>query len=155
MDRDDDDRDPERVPLHPSARSSARMGLNEAERVGPGLVHCRIAGYMRLTHLESAIFAANEEIRRGYRVRMFIDADDVHGYEGEARRVFQTWAKRNRDSIEGIWVLYRSPIVKMGVSLANAFTAGLIRGFASPEEFERAFATATRRSAAGEFRESR
>jgi hypothetical protein len=151
---DDDERDTDRVPLNPSARSSARLGLGEADLIAPGLIHSRVAGYVRLGHIEPIIFAANEEIRKGCRVHIYIDGDDVHGYESDVRKVFQTWAKRNRAHIEGVWVLYRSPLVKMGVSLASAFTAGLIRGFASPEEFDRALETATKRGRAGEFRHS-
>lgn len=152
---DDDERsDGDRAPLHPSARSSARLGLGEADLIAPGLVHSRIAGYVRLRHIEPIIFAANEEIRKGCRVHIYIDGDDVHGYEADVRKILQTWAKRNREHIEGIWILYRSPLLKMGVSLANAFTAGLIRGFASPEEFDRALELATKRGRAGEFRQS-
>ncbi len=150
-DYDDDD---DRVPLHPSARSSARLGLGEADVIAPGLVHSRLAGYVRLSHSEKIIFAANEQIRKGYRALVFVDGDDVHGYEGDVRKVFQTWAKRNSRDIEGVWVLFRSPLVKMGLSLAHTFTNGLIRGFASPQEFERALELATKRARAGEFRQS-
>jgi hypothetical protein len=150
---DDDEEWPDgRTPLSPSARSSARLGLGHADVIAPGLVHSRVAGYVRMQHVEPIIFAANSEIQKGYRVLVFVDGDDVHGYETEVRKVFQTWAKRNRASIQGVWVLFRSPLVKMGLNVASAFTGGLIRGYVSPEEFERAITDATRRAKAGEFR---
>jgi len=154
--QDDDDELPGdgRPPLSPSARSSARMGMGEVETVASGLLHCRVAGYVRLAHAEPIIFAANNEIRRGFRPMVFVDADDVHGYEVQVRLVFQTWAQRNRDSIEGVWVLYRSALVKMGVGLAQAFTGGVIRGYGSTEEFDRALAEATTRARSGGLRQA-
>lgn len=150
---DHDPQDDERAPLNPSARSSARMGFGEVDTVAPGLLHCRVAGYVRLEHVEPIIFAANEEIHKGYRPLLFIDGDDTHGYESEVRKVFQTWAKRNRTTIEAIVVLFRSPLVKMGLNLAQGFTGGVIRGCASTEEFDRMLSEATTRARAGGLRQ--
>jgi hypothetical protein len=136
-DEDDDDR------TSSSARSSVRRGTGEVEVVAPGLLHCRVTGYVRLEHVEQIIFTANEQIRKGYRPHLFIDGDDVHGYDTEVRKVFQTWASRNRAEIVGVWVLFRSPLVKMGLSIASALTGGVIRGFDDSNEFDKALTEAT------------
>jgi hypothetical protein len=138
---DDDDGADDRTS---SARSSTRRGTGEVEVVAPGLLHCRVTGYVRLEHVEQIIFTANEQIRKGYRPHLFIDGDDVHGYDTEVRKVFQTWASRNRADIVGVWVLFRSPLVKMGLSIASALTGGVIRGFDDSNEFDKALADATR-----------
>lgn len=142
----------DRKALHPSARSSMRIGLGEVEVIAPGLLYCRLAGYIKMEHVEQLLFAANKEIRTGFRAHLFIDADDVHGYDTEVRKVFQTWAKRNRVSVKGVWVLYRSPLVKMGLSLANAYTSGIIRGFGNSDEFDQALSEATTQARAGDLR---
>ncbi|MFO7563953.1 MAG: hypothetical protein R6X02_15005 [Enhygromyxa sp.] len=148
----DDDDDDERTSSSPSARSSTRKGSGEVELVAPGLLHCRVTGYVRLEHVEQIIFTANDQIRKGYRPHLFVDGDDVHGYDTEVRKLFQSWAGRNRADIEGVWVLFRSPLVKMGLSIASALTGGAIRGFADANEFDKALAEATRKARAGGYR---
>lgn len=139
----------ERPPLHPSARSSARLGLGEVDVITSGLLHVRLAGAIRPEHVEPIMLAGDEQIAKGYRVLIVIDADDVHGYKTEVRQIFQTWLRQNRGSIEKVWVLFRSPLLKMGVSLANAFTGGMVRAFSEPEEFDAELSKATRKAKAG------
>jgi hypothetical protein len=139
----------ERPPLHPSARSSARLGLGEVDIIKPGLLHVRLAGAIRPEHVEPIMAAGDEQIAKGYRVLLAIDADDVHGYKSEVRQVFQVWLRQNRSSIEKVWVLFRSPLLKMGVAMANAFTGGMLRSFADPEEFDAELSKATRRAQSG------
>lgn len=139
----------ERPPLHPSARSSARLGLGEVDIITPGLIHVRLAGAIRPDHVEPIMRAGDEQIANGYRLLIAIDADDVHGYKSEVRQLFQEWLRNNRGSIEKVWVLFRSPLLKMGISLANAFTGGLVRSFSDPEEFDAELSKATRKANAG------
>jgi hypothetical protein len=139
----------ERPPLHPSARSSARLGLGEVDIITPGLIHVRLAGAIKPEHIEPIMAAGDEQIAKGYRVLLAIDADDVHGYKSEVRQVFQVWLRQNRGSVEKVWVLFRSPLLKMGVSLANAFTGGMVRSFSDPEEFDAELSKATRKAQAG------
>lgn len=111
-----------------------------------------MTGYVRLEHVEQIIFTANDQIRKGYTPHLFVDGDDVHGYDTEVRKLFQTWAIRNRAQIVGVWVLFRSPLVKMGLSIAQALTGGAIRGFDDPNEFDKALADATGKARAGGLR---
>ena len=141
----------EREPLYPSARSSARMGLGQVDVLAPGLIHCRLAGKIRLEHIGPLLDAGSRAIAEGCQVLLVIDADDVHGYESEVRRALQTWIKRNEHRVSCCWMLYRSPIVKMGISLANSFTGGLVKGFSDPEEFDEAVSEATRLAQRGLF----
>jgi hypothetical protein len=145
----DDDADGDDRTSSPSARSSTRRGSGEVDVIAPGLLQCRVTGYVRLEHVEQIIFTANDQIRKGYRPHLFIDGDDVHGYDTEVRKVFQTWATRNRAQIVGVWVLFRSPLVKMGLSIASALTGGVIRGFDDANEFDKALAEATHKARAG------
>lgn len=139
----------ERPPLHPSARSSARLGLGEVDIITPGLIHVRLAGAIRPENIEPIMLAGDEQIAKGYRVLIAVDADDVHGYKTEVRQLFQSWLRQNRGSVEQVWVLFRSPLLKMGVNLANAFTGGMIRSFSDPEEFDAELSKATRKAQTG------
>ena len=139
----------ERRPLNPSARSSARLGLGEVDVLAPGLLHVRLAGSLKLEHLEPMMFGVAEQIVQGHRVLLVIDADDVHAYKSEVRKIFQSWVRDIQPEIEAIWMLYRSPVMKMGISLMNSFTGGLIQSFSDPEEFDAEISKATRRAKTG------
>lgn len=141
-----------RAPLHPSARDSARLGLGEVDVIAPGLIHARYSGKIRPEHLEPLIAAGDQVIASGYRALLVVDADDVHAYESDCRKIMQVWIADNRDHLEGVWVLFRSPLVKMALSLINAVTGGVLRGFSDPEEFDAAVAAATARAHAGGLR---
>jgi hypothetical protein len=143
----------ERTSLNPSARSSARLGLGEVDNIAPGLLHCRYAGRIRLEHVEPLMREGDRLIAEGYRLLVALDADDVHAYESEVRKVVQQWIADNRANLEGFWVLFRSPLVKMGLNVVNAFTGGALRGFTDPEAFDRELAEAAVRAHAGELRQ--
>jgi hypothetical protein len=138
--------DKKRALLHPSARDSVRLGLGEVDVIAPGLIHVRFAGKVKLEHLEPLMTAGEQAIANGYRVLIVIDADDVHAYQSECRKIFQVWIRQHDDHLEGVWVLFRSPLIKMGLGLVNAFTNGAVRGFSDPGEFDAAVAEATARA---------
>jgi hypothetical protein len=123
-----------------------RAELGEAKLVAAGVVHFRIGGHVKLAEIEKVIFAANDPIRAGLRVVLFLDGYEARGYDGEGRKVFQTWALNNRDSIEAIWVLFSSPLIKMGANLVGVFTGGLVHSVAERAEFERELDAAIRRA---------
>lgn len=137
-----------RAPLNPSARDSARLGLGEVDTIAPGLIHARFVGRVRLEHLEPLMAAGDQALADGDRLLIVIDADDVHAYDSECRKVFQTWIRERRSQLDGVWVLFRSPLIKMGLGLVNAFTNGAVRGFDDPGEFDAAVSEATTRARA-------
>jgi hypothetical protein len=139
----------ERPPLHPSARSSARLGLGEVDVITPGVLHVRLFGAIRPEHIEPLMREGDEQIAMGYRVLITIDADDVHAYKAEVRKLFQVWLVENRSNIEAVWVLFRSPLLKMFVGATNTFTGGMLRSFADPEAFDAELSKATRKAKSG------
>jgi len=125
--------------------SSARIALGEIVVVAPGVIHCRVPGYVRLDTLERIIAAADDQLRKGHRPRIFIDSAETYRYDIDVRKVFQDWVTNNRSKIEGIWVLYSSPLIKIGTSLASAFTGGAFHGYDEIEEFDRELDAAIKR----------
>jgi hypothetical protein len=139
----------ERPPLHPSARSSARLGLGEVDVITPGVLHVRLFGAIRPEHIEPLLRAGDEQIEMGYRVLITIDADDVHAYKAEVRKLFQLWLVENRRNIEEVWVLFRSPLLKMFVGATNTVTGGMLRSFEDPETFDAELSKASRKAKTG------
>ena len=119
--------------------------------MAPGVLHARMAGAIQPEHIRPLIEASDAMIQRGYRVLLAIDADDVHGYKTEVRKIMQLWMRQNRGDIEKVWVLFRSPLIKMGISMVNAFTGGMIRAFSDPEEFDAEIARMVERAHQGYF----
>lgn len=124
--------------------SSERIALGEIVVVAPGVVHCRVPKYVRVDTLERIIAAAEEQLQAGYRPRVFIDSAETERYDIEVRKVLQDWVTDNRTRLEGIWVLYSSPLIKIGTSLANAFTGGAFHGYDKIEEFDQELDAAIR-----------
>lgn len=122
--------------------ASSTEDLGEVKRVAPGVISFQIGGYVRLAAIEQVIVAANAEIRLGRRVSLFLDGYTAVGYDGEGRKLFQTWALGNRDDIEGIWVLFSSPLIKMGASLVGAFTGASVVSLTDRHKFEQLLAHA-------------
>jgi hypothetical protein len=133
---DDNTGDQDPPPLR-ATPSSARIALGEIVVVAPGVIHCRVPAYVRLDTLERIIAAADEQLRTGHRPRVFIDSAETERYDIEVRKVFQDWVTGNRSKIEGVWVLYSSPLIKIGTSLASAFTGGAFHGYDDIEKFDK------------------
>jgi hypothetical protein len=125
------------------------MGLGQADVIAPGLIHCRLAGHVRAEHIQPVLDAGDAQILAGFRVLIVIDADDVHAWKSEVRQIFQAWLVGNAKCVEKAWVMYRSPVIKMGLSLMNAQTDGLVILFDDPDAFDAAVEAATRRARAG------
>ena len=138
----DEDHKQSARPLMPSARTSTRLGLGEVDVIAPGVLHFRFAGKITLGQAQIIVRAGNESITRGDKPLIAIDASDVHAYESDVRRLIQSWLKRNRTQIAGCWMLFRSPVVKMGINLINSVLDGAIRPFDDYEEFDRELARA-------------
>lgn len=122
-------------PLH-GTPSSARIALGEIVVAAPGVIHCRVPAYVRLDTLQRILDAADDQLRQGHRPRVFIDSAETERYDIDVRKVLQDWVLENRNKIEGIWVLYSSPLIKIGTSLASAFTGGAFHGYDDIEKFD-------------------
>jgi serine/threonine protein kinase len=87
----------------------------------------------------SAMRRAGElTIAAGYRPSAFVDAVDVKGYTPEHRAVSSRWIGRALPDLEGMHVLTRSPMVQMGIAVANLMFGGAIKTYADREPFDRA-----------------
>jgi hypothetical protein len=133
----------------PRARSSARLEIGEVVVVAPGLIQARFAGRICVATVEPLMSAVDEQIRQGYRPHLFVDVAESDEYDTDARTMFTNWLAGTRKQMKGVWVLYSSPLVKMGLWLARAFTDGAINGSDDAEEFDRVLDEAKQRAREG------
>lgn len=136
--------------LFPSARSSMRLGLGEVDVIAPGLLHVRFAGHLRVQHIEPMISAGEQMIAHGFRPLIVMDAHDVHAYEAEVRRRWQRFLVHHKDAIFGSWVLFRSPLFKMAITLINPMVGGTMKPFTKFEAFDEAVSEMTERARRGD-----
>lgn len=108
--------------------------------MAPGVLHVRFAGHLQAEHVHPMIAGGDLAIAQGFRPLVAIDAHDVHAYETEVRKMWQRWLFEHRERVFANWVLFRSPLIKMAVTLINPVVGGIIRPFASAQEFDIALA---------------
>ena len=122
---------------------AAFLGEDAEEALGrgiwwPALHATKQAGPSRLgTLVRLLLLACDESVREVAEALpgCLIDdlvANEVITVDGLTARA----ALDIRPHADGVWMLYRSPVIKMGIGLMNAFTGDLIRGFTDPEEFD-------------------
>lgn len=86
-------------------------------------------------------------LKAGIRPHLFVDLEQVSGYDTEYRHAIGRWARRVETDVEGWFFLVRSRIVAMGVTLSTLHARAPIKATAKRSEFETAMQTASRGSA--------
>lgn len=101
-------------------------GALRIRRLGPRSSHFILTGHLETT-LTAAIVAEGARISAGGRAIAFHDWSGLRTYSSEARRLNTEWALAHRHNFELLWILVSSPIVAMGVNVANLALGGFIR----------------------------
>jgi hypothetical protein len=71
----------------------------------------------------------NEALRRSDRLTLLVDFWDAPGYDSPLRVALTEWTVEHRSQLDTIHVLARSPIVRMGISVANLALGGLVKTY--------------------------
>lgn len=137
-------------PLIPGARRTAgKNGTCDVWRPASHVVCFRVSG---MGHTEFFDWVKPEleaavAMHRG--VYCFADAYELNDYEKGLREGFTTWFKQHRLELAGIRVLVKSPIVKMGVSIANLALGGFVQSYLARLPYEMELTRASKESALG------
>jgi hypothetical protein len=86
-------------------------------------------------------------LRAGIRPHLFVDLEQISGYDTEYRHAIGRWARRVETDVEGWFFLVRSRIVAMGVTLSTLRARAPIKATARRSEFDAAIQTAVHRDA--------
>lgn len=86
---------------------------------------------------------ANPEIRRwtdalrlAPKAKLVIDFWEMDSYDSKLRVLMQEWASKRTKEVE-VFVLAKSKLVVMGVSVANLAVGGIIKAYSRREDFDR------------------
>jgi hypothetical protein len=83
-----------------------------------------------------------DRVMEGGRVHIFHHWADVAGYDAEARNASRAWAASRASKITETHFLVRSPILRMGISVASLALNRPLHAHSDAREFERLLDTA-------------
>jgi hypothetical protein len=81
----------------------------------------------------------------GIRPDLFIDLDDMTGYDSEYRQEVSKWGARFYRRFGEVRFLVRSKIIAMGIAVSNLTAGGRLRPTTRRSEFQSALAAAITR----------
>ncbi len=104
----------------------------------PGVLVTEVTGY--LAHEFALALVAHLETitRSGQLALQFHDWFGVTGYDIRAQRDLTAWHAKHRAKVERLDIGVRSPMLRMGVTVANVPLRGLIRLHDEEQAFDRA-----------------
>jgi hypothetical protein len=114
---------------------STNIGQLAVWTPGQGFLVARLAGYGE-AEFAGPILDALEKILLTKRVvRLFFDAEQLHGYDSQLRTTLTEQFRNERSKIEVFRVLSRSRLVGLGISVANLALSGLVTVHSKRAEF--------------------
>lgn len=126
----------------PRQEVSAERGKATLEQRGPQVLVVTIGGHAD-GELSRALFSAiRAAVERIGVADVFINTAAMTSYDKEMRLDGVEWVREQRRLLRSVHVLVRSPIVKMGLSVANLALGGFLKGHDRTTSFDRALADA-------------
>jgi hypothetical protein len=114
-------------------------------RLAPGSLLTTHVGYDDGEHHADMLELLEAEIRAEGRSYFWVNAYDQRGFAGDQREFAAQWLKRNRPSLNGVGVLFKSRAMDMALSLLSMLSRqhGFIQFYSKIAEFEDAIAKVT------------
>ena len=113
--------------------SSIRVDWSHAN-----VVALTVVGYGHAAFGPPWLRRATEALRTSERLTLLIDFWDMPSYDSQLRVSMTEWALEHRSRLEPTHMLARSPIVRMGVAVANLALGGLIKAYALRANYDAA-----------------
>jgi hypothetical protein len=115
-----------------------KRGAALFQEPAPGIVVYSVAGFADVELHRMVLPDLEEAITRNGRIEFFADGGGLEGYDTQFRVEWTDWFKANRSNLVDVHVLVRSSIARMGLSVANLATGGMLRPYYSSGEFDAA-----------------
>jgi hypothetical protein len=122
------------------AGSSGRARLAQ---IGDTVVRIDLEGHAYHEFAEAMRATMDSLARSQGRLYLGIDAEGMNSYDGRFRYLWTEWIKANRESIDGLLILFRNRAVEGVAVIINAVTGGdVIEACDDRDEFEDRLAAA-------------
>jgi hypothetical protein len=111
----------------------------------PGVILFTYHGYMTAEVVPFIERSVNRVLAAGHRPDLFIDLDDMSGYDSEYRQDVSKWGAKFYRRFGEVRFLVRSKIIAMGIAVSNLTSEGRLRPTTRRSEFQTALDAAIAR----------
>jgi hypothetical protein len=108
----------------------------------PGVIVFTYHGHMTAEVVPFIERSVDRVLAEGHRPDLFIDLDDMTGYDSEYRQDVSKWGARFYRRFGEVRFLVRSKIIAMGIAVSNLTSEGRLKPTTRRSEFESAIAAA-------------
>ncbi|HMJ09784.1 MAG TPA: hypothetical protein VK524_00190 [Polyangiaceae bacterium] len=128
----------DRTTTNDSIRIDTKRGTAVFQEPSPGIVVYRVVGFADIEIFRALLPDLQAALTRTGRLELFADAGRLEGYDARFRLEWVDWFIANREKLVDVHVYVRSKLARMGVSVANLATGGMLRPYASVTLFDAA-----------------
>ncbi len=100
------------------------------QRVSPNVIQLVFKGAVSAALSDQFCPALQRELKAGEKAHTFWDAESLHHYDSKLRIECTRVVRENWSRVESLHVLVRSPLVRMGVAVANLALENRIQSYA-------------------------
>jgi hypothetical protein len=120
-------------------------GLLLIRRVAPGVLLFVEKGYLVGARAPLIIEAKERELKFSQRLTLFVDAEQLQGYDPPIRTMPTDWIKKNAQKVAVQHMLVKSQIARMGLAVAGLALGTVIKGHTTRLDFDAALRAVTPR----------
>ena len=117
---------------------SLSRGLVNISELMPGFLYAEYQGMATESMVPPITAWLERRIAEGRRVAIAVDATNLSSYETGYRKGWSQWLSVHRRDTEAVMILFRSNLVRMGISVVNMVIGTLIEPYSDRQLFERA-----------------
>jgi len=128
----------DRTAVNDGIRLDSKRGAVFFQEPAPGIVVYSVAGFADVELHHMILPDLEEAIARNHGIELFADGGELDGYDTQFRLEWTDWFNANRKNLGDVHVFVRSSIARMGLSLANLATGGMLRPYYSSASFDAA-----------------
>ena len=104
----------------------------------PGVILFTYHGHMTAEVVPFIELSVNRVLDAGHRPDLFIDLDDMSGYDSEYRQEVSKWGARYYRRFGEVRFLVRSKLIAMGIAVSNLTSEGRLKPTTRRSEFQTA-----------------
>ena len=119
-------------------RIESRRGIGLYQEPVKGIVVYRVEGFADVELFRLLLPDLQAALTQAGSIEFFADAGRMDAYDSQFRIGWVNWFIKNKKNFVDIHVLVQSKLGRMGVSVANLATGGMLRSYDSVASFDAA-----------------
>jgi hypothetical protein len=124
---------------------STSRGTATIEELAPGFILGHYDGLAAESMVRPIARLLDQRVGEGRRIAIAVNALNMGSYETGYRKGWSDWMSKNRPHLDVVLILFRSNLVRMGISIVSMIINGMIQPFSDPHAFDRSVEETRRR----------